>query len=443
MSGDAASINFEDIKNGAMISQDQLNSVSIEANPRFETRLEPDNVLRMFIDYGEKTSDAYIDYWFAGGLFVLASTIDKKMCVHLKQGMIFSNLYLNMLGLSTIARKSTAIDEAEKALRDVGYDMDRKVPEEFSPEAFIEHMDSYNHCDWIRDESSGVLSVMKKDYMRGFKDSLMMLFDCKPIRRKLRTKNNGAKSDFNVEDPYLNIIWATTNSSFAANTQMIDAHSGFLARFLHFAPNHIKDKWLPLEAATTEQQEDCKDCLERFERIKEAFDSLQEPLEMTLSVDAWSYYKAWQKAREKEIAITRDESKAQLYGRLSVYVLKMGMLFTVGRVDFAPGIEISLAHIEEACRLVDEYFMPMGSFVYGSIGLNVEKNLIQKVLFILKANDGKIRMRELARKMSIRKKELEEIIAALDSSDQARVVTLLGKNNKPSDWVVVVPDSEK
>jgi hypothetical protein len=44
---------------------------------------------------------------------------------------------------------------------------------------------------------------MKKDYMRGFKDTLMMLYDCKQIHRKLRTKSSGEKSDFNVEDPYL------------------------------------------------------------------------------------------------------------------------------------------------------------------------------------------------------------------------------------------------
>ena len=49
---------------------------------------------------------------------------------------------------------------------------------------------------------------MKKDYMRGFKDSLMQLYDCKPFYRKLRTsQRKNTQTEFRVDDPYLNLLW--------------------------------------------------------------------------------------------------------------------------------------------------------------------------------------------------------------------------------------------
>jgi hypothetical protein len=134
-------------------TEEEFDAIHIQENPRFKTNLEPTNFLHEFLDYGKRTSDAYPDYWFAGGLFCLSVIIDKKMRIRLVQGIIYTNVYLNLLGLSTYARKSTAIDGAERHINGTDYEIERNVPEEFSPEAFIEHMDSYNHCNWIRDES--------------------------------------------------------------------------------------------------------------------------------------------------------------------------------------------------------------------------------------------------------------------------------------------------
>lgn len=49
-----------------------------------------------------------------------------------------------------------------------------------------------------------------------------------------------------VDDPYLNILWATTVDSFASATEEIDLTSGFMARFLHFFPNRPKKSWKPI-----------------------------------------------------------------------------------------------------------------------------------------------------------------------------------------------------
>jgi len=125
-------------------------------------------------------------------------------------------LYIFIAGRSSLSRKSTVVDISERLLNDARPGTDTSaVPTEFSPEAFIEHLDENPHASWVRDEAAGVLSIMKRDYMRGFKDTLMQLYDCRPIRRKLRTnQRKNSKTEFAVDDPYLNVLWATTDSSF-------------------------------------------------------------------------------------------------------------------------------------------------------------------------------------------------------------------------------------
>ena len=114
----------------------------------------------------------------------------------LKQGTIYPNLYVSINGKSSLARKSTVVDKSEAMLCQVLPSLlPALVPTEFSPEAFTEHLSDHNHAPWIRDEAAGVLSLMKSDYMRGFKDSLMQLFDCKPFYRKLRTSQTERHQD--------------------------------------------------------------------------------------------------------------------------------------------------------------------------------------------------------------------------------------------------------
>ena len=219
----------EDVSEETTISEDELEAYSLPEGPKFECNLPKDHFIQRFMAYGSDISDAYIEYWFAGSLFALAVVADKKIKVSLKQGNVYPNLYISINGKSSLARKSTVVDKTEEMLCQISPGLQfSRVPTEFSPEAFTEHLSDFNHAPWIRDEAAGVLSLMKRDYMRGFKDSLMQLFDCKPFYRKLRaSQRKNTKTEFRVDDPYLNLLWATTDASLGANTEQNDTLSGF------------------------------------------------------------------------------------------------------------------------------------------------------------------------------------------------------------------------
>lgn len=394
------------------ITTQELEKIKISNGPGFVNNLPKDHFLTRVIAYGHDISDAYADYWYAGGLYALAVASDKKLMINLRQGTLYPSLYVFIAGKSTLTHKSTAIKKIEELLVATRREfIESKAPTEFSPEAFIEHMHHHNHTHWIRDEASELLGMMQKDYMKGFKGSLMQLYDCSPIHRMLRSRN-GRDNTFKVTDPFLNIIWTATDSGLAKNTSANDTLSGFMARFLWHFPNRPKDHWLPLEEGdcTLSIMEDVvsnqlSDIVSAMERI--------EPTPMHMSKEAASYFTEWQRVRENHWIKTDDEHAMQIYGRLAPTVLKLAMLYELGSPGFDPARPIRLDFIKEACRQIDEYYMPTARRIYESVGADAEKNVIDRILRVLKSKGGKATARTVSRAVKIKKKELDEYIETM------------------------------
>ena len=436
--------NAEDDPKKSEISEDDLLKIKIPENARFKTSLEPDNFIQEFIRYGETVTDSYPDYWFASGLYCISVAVNRNVVIKLRQGPIYPNVWINILGLSSLARKSTAIDKADLTIAAANIDPSCKMPDEFSPEAMIEMLDRQPRAYMIKDESAGLLAVMKKDYMRGLKDALMQLYDGKDINRELRTsRRKSDKTSFQVKNPYLNLMLATTPGSFAANTELLDVTSGWLPRFLHFFPNHVKDRWLPLEEGVPENDLLSVGCHARLIKIKGEFYDLAEPRVMHLSSEASAYFIAWQKARESELVEAKDDRRAQFYSRLAVYALKMGTLFTIGRAEYKDSMEISLDHMQGACRLVDEYFMPMAMTVADLVGKAADKNQLDKIMAVLTARGGKLTKKDLMRATHFKKKDIEDSLETLIESNEIKLVTVSNPHGPASEWVIMSQDSDK
>ena len=79
---------------------------------------------------------------------------------------------------------------------------------------------------------------------------------------------------------------------------------------------------------------------------------------MDLSPEAKKFYDEWQRVREDEWTASNDGFCMQIHSRLAPTVVKLGMLFELGSSDFDPARPVRLQLIQEACRLVDAYFMP-------------------------------------------------------------------------------------
>jgi hypothetical protein len=92
------------------------------------------------------------------------------------------------------------------------------------------------------------------------------------------------------------------------------------------------------------------------------------------------------------------------------------MLFELGSPDFDVSSPIRLEFMQEACRLVDSYFMPTARAIYDLIGANAEKNVIDKITAYLKNHNGKATKNEIMRNIKIKSKDFSEYLSTMIES---------------------------
>jgi len=426
------------------ITSEELKQIQVASGPGFTNNLPREHFLTRLIAFGHDVSDAYAEYWYAAGIFALAVASDKKIRIKLRQGTVYPNVYVFIAGLSTLTHKSTAVKRVNGMLNKTRARLrDAEAPTEFSPEAFIEHMSKFNHTHWVRDEAAEQLAMMKKDYMRGFKGSVMQLYDCSPVHRMLRSRR-GQENVFRVDDPFLNIMWATTDSALAANTDENDTLSGFMARFLYHFPRRPKDHWLPLEEGdpSLSIMEDVVSA--QLEGIITQMEQI-EPVDVHMSKDTATYFVQWQREREAKWIATNDEHAMQIYGRLAPTVLKLVMLYELGIPGFDPSRPMRLDFMKEACRMVDEYYMPTARSLYESVGSNADKNIIDRIVRVLRRNGGKATKRTISQQIKIKAKELQEYLETMEDAGmiEFREEREGGSKGRKALWVILTYDPSR
>jgi len=119
-------------------------------------------------NYGMQASDAYEEYWHAVAMSALSIAVNRRCYAQLKQMTVHPNLYIFLLGDSTVARKTTAVKFVRQTLLPATIDRRSALPQSMTPESFIEAMAENPSSVWVLDEAAGLLSGMRKQYDGGF-----------------------------------------------------------------------------------------------------------------------------------------------------------------------------------------------------------------------------------------------------------------------------------
>jgi hypothetical protein len=250
----------------------------------------------------------------------------------------------------------------------------------------------------------------------------------------LRKGQRKEKTEFNIFSPFINIICATTPETFREYTRLLDITSGWLLRFLFIYPTYHKE-WMAFKPETEEDFNLYGEIIGRISKVKKIFYDRDEPIRITLTSDAWNYYQTWQETRERELQDTTNSIELGLWGRLSFYALKLALLFTVGRSDYHEEVQVSPEHIREACRQIDEYFLTVGMLVAEEVAREETTNLQNKILGTLSRNGGKIKKRDLLKKLHVKLKDVDEALEALYESEEIETPESQGKGGTTI-WII-------
>ena len=294
----------------------------------FDDPLDIDNInapfIARYLDIASSITDAPKDYHLGSILAVLSTVIGPNVSSPIMTGLtrkLKPNLYVLLIGESSLFRKSTALYLAVELLKKIpdcfGEDSKEEekrygliLPQSFSPEALLVILSKRDGRPslLVKDEISGLLNAFRRTYMAGTKEDLIKLYDGDRIEQM--TLGRGY---IRICNPYLSWLSATTPDSFSSAFEDGDISSGLIPRFLVVYPdNHGWGKRIEI----------ISDDLENFPR----FSSLQE--------DIKKIYSYWGKNR---VTYHLSERGLEIFNRL------ISKLETM--IDKEPNLDKTLARI--------------------------------------------------------------------------------------------------
>ena len=369
-----------------------------------------------YIEHAAWCTDAPKEYHYVCALNILSILAGRDLMISTRQTKIFPNLYISMLGNSTISRKSASVDVMEDVLDNV-FVADHKLPNSFSPEAFVELMSKEEKRHIINDEAGSFLLNMKRSYMADMKEILNLFYDGKSYNRQLRS-GKGKQSEFNVDAPYLNVFLATTPKNFMAGSEEIDVRSGWLARFIFCHPQYkreLRSINFDAEAKDGMVEDICRYAL----GIKEW---LRNHDEMKVSRNAQEIYVNWCDSLEAILIESDDEIANALTGRMEINCLKIALIHAISRKTPI----ISPGDMDSAIDVCEKFFYPCGLSIMRDIEEQTRTDLVARIIDIvirtLKRKGGEAKRRDLLNAANIKSKDFEDIIDTLIDGGRVREV---------------------
>ena len=350
--------------------------IQLNQGYRYEPILPDNHFLTHYVDTIAEMTDSYQDYQYAAGIMLISLMMQRKAYINAMYGKIYPNIWSFLLGASSYSKKTTAIKFFRFFCNLIS--PNNALPNDMSPERFIQEVDEYPVAWQAIDEVSNLLNAMQnKSYMASYREMLCLLYDDTPYKmgRSKRTNKFKKKDDQNdwiIKDTYLNLFWATTPDAFGGSTEQIDMTSGLFYRFLFFYPHYDKEI-MPTTMRTEQQEKALLGLKDRLSRMFQFFGSnpLAE-LEFMYSKEALQFLQAWELKHTKENHEQGNKIRESVFSRMSVSAQKLAEIFTAGLPEFYNWVfcknflmcegekyDISFDMLKEACRQVDVYFLPV------------------------------------------------------------------------------------
>lgn len=369
----------------------------------------------------EPTTEAPRQYHVAAALALVSMAVGRDAWIELA-GQLHLNLYLLILGPSTEVRKSTAIGQAERVLRQAA----ERHPEQFeeswilpsgtvSPEALVLRLANVDRGLLVLDEFARLLAgAQSKRYMADLKELLTEVYRCWSPGRLAREKPIDAGPCF------LSLIGATTRSRFEEEITAEDIGSGFLGRFL-LVYAHSTDRVLAWPPAPDPQA------------VNGIVDQLAEIAatvrgEIRFEEDAKAAITAWYTTRRRELAEADDAERAlPIFFRLDATVRKLAALFEIAARPRAE-IVVSAQAVQDAIAYADFVLGEIRRFLLdGALGEIARK--LRRIQGAITAQPG-IRKSSLQKETNIAEPEFGQLTNLLAGEGEIEARAGLGRNKR-------------
>lgn len=350
---------------------------------------EPEENPLLVADLGEKLDLGWIDDYARltgeltgaptefnqlAGLVTAATALERRARLRMAFGDIYANIFGCIVARSSVFHKSSCLAKPRTFLKRA----DREkllLSELMTSEGLLKQLSGQPAGVILRDEIGSLFAAGRVKYLAQLKPDLTALYDCQPYSRIL------SNTEVKVEQPYLNILGATTPSRFFDSVALLDWQDGFLARWLFVLPSGE-----PNFDHRTGMMEPHHD-----RRIGELAMTLvnlgrREATDFKFAAGAHDLWDEWQREAVRLAYHHGDDTTAAITTRYATYALKFALILTAVNGEW--GI-VECSTMETSVKLADRYKAHVHALLAQRDNFGVSGSKMQKALAIIRAHTGK------------------------------------------------------
>jgi len=359
---------------------DKMKVVEEAANSIDDTELvHPLDVKRKSVQLGwidhyaalmTKMTNAPVEFHQLGALILVASVIQRRACLRMAFGEIFTNLYGAIIARSSVFHKSSSMAKVRTTIQRAMLDK-LLFSELMTSEGLLGQMQSKPCGVILRDEIGTLFSSHNTKYLANLKPDLTALFDCYPYSRRL------SQQEIKVDTPYLNILGATTPTRFFEGVAMTDWQDGFLARWLFVLPDSEPD----FDSVTGMYTQKHDEELTRMTHALMEIDK-QRDTDFSLLGDSFEIWDKWQRQATKDAYYFGDDVSSAIVSRYATYALKFSMILSAVNGSWG---EVTPCVMQTSIDLADNYKSYAFRLLSEKANFGISGSKLQKVFGCIKA----------------------------------------------------------
>jgi hypothetical protein len=371
-----------------------------------------------FLDYINKTkegvpqTDAPTCYMTAIALMSLACVAKKNYVIKYGSKVLTPNLWCLLLGKSSFFRKSTSLEIGHKIIS--GVDPKCVLPNDFSIERLVGILDDNPQGVFVIDEFEAFYKQFGRSYMTSGLALITSLYDRDtPYVRKLQ------EIEYNIVDPFLNMLAATTIQSFENTIKLEDVHSGFLPRWFFIVATR-KDRNVELPGTPDPARE--KELLAHLSELRKHKQVL------TLSPQAELFYKKFYNFTLQKYKKDLGNGLSPFITRLLTSCLKFAILY---HISYSLEPTIQEAPMQKACAYTSECIENARKLLR-AISIDQFQQIRRTVIYCLwnmqqETETHWVSKTELLRELRMPKSKLDMVLETLEAEG-----TIICDSDKPT-----------
>lgn len=334
-------------------------------------------ILEDYLEY-TKHSESPESYHVWTYLSMVSAIVGKRCWMEFNYFNVFPNMYIVLVSLPGVGKKSTAIRIGEKCLTDADVNV-TITRDAITPQALIIELEealSIFDTPGGKKYASSSLTVFSSELVTLIGGNVSMIefltdiYDSGKIW-EYKTKGSGK---FTITNPCLNVISCVTTDIFCNRIVKDAVSGGFISRSLMIYDPHIK-VISPFAMPSSKELAARERVVERFQSIADIYG------EVTFTKEAKDYFEEWYHTEFSKLKKTTQH--IEFNSRKHIHVAKAAMLLAISELTLKIDVPILVAAIELLKRV--EHNM---RFIYLSAGASKFSEIYLKILSALNAVDN-------------------------------------------------------